>query len=171
MIQDSSGLQYSAGFKWSTVLIQDSSGLQYMIQDSSGLQYSAAEHCSSDRDSPDPAMKYVSCPRLQVQSHPAAAGSSEVRVRHSAPEPVAQDRDRDGPCGGPVTVTVTVRRPPRAPRPARVTPGLSSQSWFTQVIWAGLETRHSIRGCTIPQGGLIDAGQPARDRRYVAVIL
>jgi hypothetical protein len=36
---------------------------------------------------------------------------------------------------------------------ARVTPGLSSQSWFTRVIWAGLETRHSIRGCTIPQGG------------------
>ncbi len=47
-------------------------------------------------------MKYVSCPRLQVPSHPAAAGSSEVRVRHSAPqpEPVAQDRDRDGHCDG-----------------------------------------------------------------------
>ena len=30
-------------------------------------------------------------------------------------------------------------------------------------IWAGLETRHSIRGGTIPLKTDIDAGQPARD--------
>ena len=66
-------------------------------------------------------MKYVSCPRLQVPSHPAAAGSSEVRVTGSAPECQGL-RVRPGSAAA------------RAPRPARVTPGLSSQSWFTRVI-------------------------------------
>ena len=106
-------------------------------------------------------MKYISCPRLQVPSHPgpAAAWSFEVRVAQPGPlSPhwqwlTSQAHWQPG----------TAVRPARS---ARVTPGLSSQSWFTRVIWAGLETRHSIRGGTI-QGGLIKLTPGSGRRRPV----
>ena len=106
-------------------------------------------------------------PKCESLAQPLS-GSSEVRVTGSAAARSARGSASRAESGR--TPGVRRSRAARAPRPARVTPGLSSQSWFTRVIClnmggAGDEALNSWRHDTTED---IDAGQPARDRRYVA---